>query len=90
MPISEIALAGALVLLSVSLLLIGIFGLKNIVAGKHEWQKIVIILLPAAIFGVTFGITNQLTESALVTLVSLIGLMLLMIFISGVRSSFKI
>jgi len=89
MGISEIALTGGLVLLAISLLLIAIFGIKNIVSGKHELSKIGVVVLPFVIFGITFGVTGQLTESALLTLIALIGMMLLLILFGGIRSSFK-
>lgn len=89
MGISEIALTGGLVLLGISLLLIAVFGIKNIVSGKHELSKIAVVITPFAIFGITYGVTGQLTESALITLLTLIGLMLVLILFGGVRSSFK-
>jgi hypothetical protein len=89
MGISEIALTGGLVLLGISLLLIAVFGIKNIVSGKHELSKIAVVVTPFVIFGITYGVTGQLTESALITLLTLIGLMLLLILFGGVRSSFK-
>jgi hypothetical protein len=89
MGISEIALTGGLVLLGISLLLIAVFGIKNIVSGKHEFSKIGVVVSPFVIFGVTYGVTGQLTEAALITLLTLIGLMLLLILFGGVRSSFK-
>lgn len=89
MGISEIALTGGLVLLGISLVLIVVFGIKNIASGKHEWSKIAIIFTPFALFGVTFGVTGEMTESALITFLVMIGLMLVLIFLGGVRSSFK-
>lgn len=89
MGISEIALTGGLVLLGISLVLIVVFGIKNIASGKHEWSKIAIIFVPFALFGVTFGVTGEMTESALITFLTMIGLMLVLIFLGGVRSSFK-
>jgi hypothetical protein len=89
MGISEIALTGGLVLLGISLLLIAVFGIKNIASGKHELSKIAVVVTPFIIFGIAYGVTGQLTESALFTLLTLIGLMLLLILFGGVRSSFK-
>lgn len=89
MSIQEIALTGALVLLGLALLLIALFGLKNVFSGKHEVTKILVVLSPFVVFGITFGVTGQTTESALTTLLVLIGAMVLMIFFGGVRSSFK-
>lgn len=89
MGISDIVLVGGLSLLAISLLLIAFFGIKNIITGKHEWQKIVIIFIPVVIFVIAFAVTNLLSESALITLISLLGLKVLMIFFGGIRSSFK-
>jgi hypothetical protein len=89
MSISEIALVGATVLLGLALVLIIIFGFKNIITGKHELTKIIVVLIPFVIFGVTYGVTGQATESALTTFLILVGSMLLMILLGGIRSSFK-
>lgn len=89
MGISEIVLVGGLAPLGIALALIAFFGIKNIITGKHEWQKIVVIIIPAVIFGIAYGVTGQTSESALITLSSLIGLMVLLIFFGGLRSSFK-
>jgi hypothetical protein len=89
MGISEIALTGGLVLLGISILLIVIFGTKNVVTGKHELSKIAVVVTPFVIFGITYGVTGQLTESGLITLLVLIGLMVLMVLFGGIRGSFK-
>ncbi|HAC14953.1 MAG TPA: hypothetical protein DCE78_03280 [Bacteroidetes bacterium] len=89
MGIVEIALTGSLVLLGISVLLIVVFGVKNVASGKHEWSKIAIIFLPFALFGVTFGVTGNMTESALITFLVMIVLMVVLIFMGGLRSSFK-
>lgn len=89
MGISEIALTGGLVLLGISVLLILIFGMKNIVTGKHEFSKIAVVVTPFVIFGITYGVTGQMTESGLITLLILMGLMVLLVLFSGIRGSFK-
>mgnify|MGYP001164401233 CR=1 FL=1 len=89
MSISEIALTGFVVLLGISLILIAIFGIKNIISGKHEVSKIVVIFVPFIIFGIAYGVSGQLSESALATFLILLGSMLALIFAGGVRSSFK-
>lgn len=89
MDISEIALYGAVGLLGIALLLIIVFGVRNIAMGKHEWSKIVIVFSPFVLFGILYGVTGQLSESALGTFVILLGLKILLIFFGGVRSSFK-
>ena len=89
MGISEIALTGSLVLLGISVALIVVFGIKNIASGKHEWSKIAVIFSPFVVFGVTYGITGNMTESALITFLIMIALMMVFIFLGGLRSSFK-
>lgn len=89
MGIVEISLTGTMVLAGISLLLVMIFGVKNIVSGKHEWSKITIVAAPFVVFGVTYGITGEATESGLITFLVLAAVMLLLILYSGLRSSFK-
>jgi hypothetical protein len=89
MGIVEIALTGSLVLVGISLLLIVIFGIKNIASGKHEWSKIAIVAAPFIIFGGTYGVTGEMTESGLITFLVLMAVMLLLILFGGLRSSFK-
>lgn len=89
MGIVEIALTGSMVLAGISLLLVMIFGLKNVASGKHEWSKIAVVSAPFVIFGITFGVTGEATESGLITFLVLGAVMLLLILYSGLRSSFK-
>lgn len=81
---------GLLLLLSVTgiLLVLG-FGVKNLIGGRHEWSKIATVMLPFVIFGALYAFFGDFTQSGIGTLVAMIAVMILFIFASGLRGTFK-
>lgn len=84
-----LALGLFLFLTAVGILVVLGFGLKNLVGGRHEWSKIAVVLLPFVIFGGIYGVFKDFTQAGVGTLIAMIGVMVLFIFLSGLRGSFK-
>ncbi len=84
-----LALGLFLLLTAIGILVVLGFGLKNLIAGRHEWSKIAVVLLPFAIFGGLYTVFQELTQAGVGTLIAMIGVMVLFIFLSGLRGSFK-
>lgn len=87
--ITEIALMIGVALIGLGLLLIMIFGLKNLIAGKHEIQKIVVMFVPFLIFAITYAVMGVAASAAMATMLLMLGMLATFILISGMRSSFK-
>lgn len=87
--VTEIALMIVLALIGLGILLILIFGIKNLAAGKHEIQKIVTMLVPFVLFGVAYATMGDAAAAAMGTMLIMAGLLVLFILVSGLRSSFK-
>jgi len=81
---------GLLLLLTVGgiFLVLG-FGVKNLIGGRHEWSKIATVMLPFVIFGGLYVFFGDFTQAGIGTLMSMIAVMILFIFVSGLRGTFK-
>ncbi len=77
-------------LVGLAILLMVVFGFKNLFAGKHEIIKLVISASPFVILGITYGILGDSTAAAMATMLIMIGAVTLFLLVSGLRTSFKI
>jgi hypothetical protein len=85
----QIALMVMLAMIGIGVLMILIFGAKNLMTGKHEIQKLITMVVPFVLFGVTFGVMGYAASAAMATLLIMIGLLALFILVTGLRSTFK-
>jgi len=86
--ILPIAIWAAIALAGLSILGMGIFGLRSLVYGKVEPLSIVIIAIPGILIAV-FGFTMQTwVQAGIYTLVAMFGLALLGLLLTGVRKLF--
>lgn len=65
------------------------FGIKNIIQGKQEWIKIAIFFVPVLIFGITYFVAGGVTDAAIMTMLAIMGLLAVMLVITGLRTTFK-
>ena len=86
--ILPIAIWAAIVLAGLSLLGMGIFGLRSLVYGKVDPLSIVVIAIPAILL-VILGFTVQTwVQAGIYTLVIMFGLALLGLLFTGMRQLF--
>lgn len=81
--------------LGVGLVVIGVIailiaGVRNIALGKFSPKKMVVMLIPFVIFGVTLGITGSADQSGILTMVIMIAAMLVAILITGLKGTLKL
>ncbi|MDG5768035.1 hypothetical protein QA596_11210 [Balneolales bacterium ANBcel1] len=84
-----IAIGLMLALVVVGLLSMVGFGIKNIIQGKQEVFKILIYVIPAVIFGISYLITGGVTDAAMLTMLITMAVLALMLIITGIRTTFK-
>ncbi len=89
MDASTIAVAVSLGLVAFAILGMALFGVKNLVTGKHEWSKIAILVVPFIVFGVAYGVTGSADEAAMLTTLIMLGFMGVLIALSAVKSVFN-
>lgn len=89
MDIVSIVLGITFGLIVLSIIVIAAYGAMNIVGGKHEVQKVVAILVPFVIFGISYGVTGDLAEAGIGATLLMMVLLALFILFSGLRKTFK-
>lgn len=87
---SVIGIGIAAGLIGIGLITMLVAGIKSLKNGKQNIKKIVTFLVPFAVFGVAYGITNDFADAGVATMFFMMGAMALLIALSGLRSTFNI
>lgn len=77
---------GLVVLGIIASLIAGVRSIKN---GKQDIKKIVTFLVPFGVFGISYGITSDLSDAGIATMMFMMAAMILTIALSGLRSTFN-
>lgn len=83
------SLGFALVILAIGLLLMVIFGARNIFSGKYEWSKIGIIVSPIVLFIILLAIIGNATRAGLAAMLLMVAILAVIVAVLGLRSTFK-
>lgn len=86
--ILPIAIWAAIALAGLSVLGMGIFGLRSLMYGKVEPLSIVIISIPGILIAVLGASMETWVQAGIYTLVAMFGLALLGLLLTGVRKLF--
>ncbi len=86
---SVIGLWIAFGLLAIGIIAIIISGVRGMINGNMDGKKIVIMLVPVAIFILAFLLTGTWIKAGIATMLIMLALMVLAIFISGARTTFS-
>lgn len=73
----------------IGILIVSVYGLKNLIGGRHEWSKIAVVLFPFVVYGVLYAVMGDWTEAGIGTMIAMIVAMVVLILGSGVRGTFK-
>lgn len=84
-----ISLGIFLALTTLGILVVLGFGLKNLFSGRHDWQKMLTVAFPFILFGGLFAVFGDFTQAGIGTLIGMILVMVVVILLSGLRSTFK-
>ena len=88
--IVNIALGLGLGLVGLGVLGMIVSGIRSVMKGKQDVKKIVTMIVPFIVFGIAYGITGTVTEAAIGTMVFMIAAMVLLIFLTGMRTTFNL
>ena len=84
-----IAIGVMLALIAIGFLSMVGFGIKNIIQGKQDATKILIYVVPAVIFGISYLISGAVTDAAILTMLITMALLAVMLVVTGLRTTFK-
>jgi hypothetical protein len=87
---SVIGLGIAAGLIGLGVLAIIVAGAKSIKNGNQDLKKIVTFLVPFVVGGVAFGITGSINEAGIATMIFMMGAMLILILLTGFKSTFNL
>ncbi len=88
--IVTIALGLALGLIGLGLLGMLISGIQSMIKGKQDAKKIIMMLIPFAVFAIAFGIFGDTTQAGVATMMFMMAAMLLLMLLTGLRGTFNI
>lgn len=87
--VNSIAIGIALGLIIIGVIGILISGIRNIINGKSEFKRIAIMLVPVAIFGISFAAMGTVPQAGVATMSVMVIIMFVSILITGTRGTFK-
>ena len=86
----SIAIGIVLGLIVIGVLGILVSGTRNIINGKSEFNRIAVMLVPVAIFGVSYAVLGTFDQAGVATMSLMVIIMLVAIVVTGTRGTFKI
>ncbi|MEP1152002.1 MAG: hypothetical protein JXR20_08385 [Balneola sp.] len=84
----SVGLAGLMIVAGVISMILS--GIKGIAQGKQDFKRIGMMLIPVVVFVITyFALGQDLTKAGVMTAGVMMGGMILTIFLTGLRGTFK-
>ncbi|TVR18314.1 MAG: hypothetical protein EA391_02605 [Balneolaceae bacterium] len=87
--VDTLAVGLAMALIAIGVVGIIISGIRNIINGKSEFKRIAVMIVPVIIFVATYALSGSFDQAGVATMVVMIGLMIVSIFVTGTRGTFK-
>jgi len=88
--VDSIAIGIVLGLIVIGVVGILVSGTRNILNGKSEFKRVAVMLVPVAIFGVSYAMLGTLDQAGVATMSLMVIIMLIAIVVTGTRGTFKI
>lgn len=88
--IVNLALGLGLGLIGLGVLGMLISGIRSVIKGKQDVKRILTMLVPFIVFGVAYGIAGAFTEAAIGTMLFMMAAMVLLIALTGLRTTFNL
>ncbi|MCC5942666.1 MAG: hypothetical protein JJU37_14085 [Balneolaceae bacterium] len=87
--VDTLAVGLVMALIGIGVVGIIISGIRNIMNGKSEFKRIAVMVVPVIIFAATYALSGSFDQAGVATMVVMIGLMVVSIFVTGTRGTFK-
>ncbi len=87
--IDSLAVGLAMGLIGIGVVGIIISGIRNVFNGKSEFKRITVMLVPVAVFVISYFTMGSFEQAGVATMAFMIILMLISILITGTRGTFK-
>jgi hypothetical protein len=87
--IDSLAVGLAMGLIGIGVVGIIISGIRNIINGKSEFKRITVMLVPVAIFIISYFTLGSFEQAGVATMVFMIIFMVISILVTGTRGTFK-
>ena len=88
--VDSIAIGIVLGLIVIGVVGILVSGTRNILNGKSEFKRVAEMLVPVAIFGVSYAMLGTIDQAGVATMSLMVVIMLIAIVVTGTRGTFKI
>jgi len=88
--VETIAIGLGLGLIVIGVLLALAAGVRNVSQGRASLKKVSVMIVPFAIFGISYLIMDSFDRAAMLTLVIMMSLMVLAIVISSTKRTFNL
>lgn len=88
--IVTVAIGLGLGLIGLGVLGMLISGIQSMIKGKQDVKKIITMLVPFAVFGIAYSMTGTVSEAGIATMVFMMAAMILLMLLTGLRSTFNI
>lgn len=87
--IDNLAIGLGFLLIAIGLVGIAIGGMRNVINGKSDLKRVLALLVPVAVLGISYATFGTWGEAGMATFVVMMGLMVAGILITGTRGTFK-
>lgn len=80
--------------LGIGLIILGaigilISGIKSMANGKQDFKRVAMMAVPFVVFGISYAVFGEVAKAGVFTAVFMLGVMVLTIFFTGMRGTFK-
>jgi hypothetical protein len=65
-------------------------GIQSVIKGKQDIKKIITMIVPFVVYGITYAIMGGLAEAGIATMFVMLAFMVLAILLSGMRTTFNL
>jgi hypothetical protein len=86
----QIALGFGILLVVLGIIGMLVNGIKSVYQGKQDWKKITSVVIPFIVYGVAYATTQEFTEAGIATMIFMIAVMLLLMVLTGLRTTLNL
>jgi len=80
--------------LAIGLIVLGILGIlgagiKSVINGKQDYRRVGMMAVPFIVFGISYAVLGEIPKAGVFTAIFMLGAMVITIFLTGMRGTFK-